>query len=159
MTDFDISSKMPASVGINPVTESFTASLSGNPVNHPKHYQHPCGVECWEITKFMVFGPGNVVKYVFRSQNKGGLQDLEKALEYFEDSRFLNGKISENAESWWLKSSAHIVTPKIEKIIRWESKNLFDDHPRVVFWTSLLSDEREKLGRAIKNLIILAQQP
>ena len=55
-------------------------------VNHPPHYtSHPSGVECIEITKHMMFMPGNAFKYVWRYGLKGGTQDLEKALWYMEE--------------------------------------------------------------------------
>lgn len=56
-------------------------------VNHPPHYKaHPSGVECITVTRHMNFNLGNVVKYIWRADNKGApLQDLEKAAWYLND--------------------------------------------------------------------------
>jgi hypothetical protein len=52
-------------------------------VNHPKHYtSHPSGVECIQIVEHMSFNLGNAVKYIWRYDQKEGLQDLEKAIWY-----------------------------------------------------------------------------
>lgn len=54
-------------------------------VNHPKHYTcHPSGIECIQITEHMGFCLGNVVKYVWRADLKGGVVDLEKARWYLD---------------------------------------------------------------------------
>lgn len=52
-------------------------------VNHPPHYIKPWG-EVIDITEHMSFCLGNVVKYVLRWEDKGGLEDLRKALFYLE---------------------------------------------------------------------------
>lgn len=58
-----------------------------DPVNHPKHYlSHPSGVECLEITRHMNFNIGNVIKYIWRCDDKGAeIEDLEKAAFYLND--------------------------------------------------------------------------
>jgi len=64
------------------VPEVFVESSS---VNHPRHYtQHPSGVECIQITEHMSFCLGNAIKYVWRADLKGGLEDLEKAKWYID---------------------------------------------------------------------------
>lgn len=57
-------------------------------VNHPNHYCKG-GVECIEAIKasmcpadFCGYCKGNVIKYLWRWQEKGGLQDLKKAQVY-----------------------------------------------------------------------------
>jgi len=62
-------------------------SVKNDPVNHPKHYtSHPSGVECIEITRHMNFNLGNVVKYIWRCDDKElPIQDLEKAAFYLND--------------------------------------------------------------------------
>lgn len=57
-----------------------------DPVNHPAHYtSHPSGVECIQVTEHMSFNLGNVVKYLWRADEKGApLQDLEKARWYLD---------------------------------------------------------------------------
>lgn len=62
-------------------------------VNHPKHYTNSpaacskCGtcIECIDVTRHMSFNLGNAVKYLWRFQDKGGLEDLKKARWYLED--------------------------------------------------------------------------
>lgn len=58
-----------------------------DPVNHPKHYtSRPSGVECIQITRHMSFNLGNVVKYLWRADEKGApLEDLKKAAWYLAD--------------------------------------------------------------------------
>jgi hypothetical protein len=54
-------------------------------VNHPAHYtKHPSGVECIAITEHMNFCLGNAIKYIWRADLKGGIEDLEKAKWYVE---------------------------------------------------------------------------
>jgi hypothetical protein len=50
-------------------------------VTSPAHYKH-LGVECIQITENMNFCLGNVVKYCYRCNLKGGVEDLKKALWY-----------------------------------------------------------------------------
>ena len=66
---------------------------SDDPVNHPRHYTNSdaacskCGqaIECIDVTRHMSFNLGNAVKYLWRFQDKGGLEDLKKARWYLED--------------------------------------------------------------------------
>ena len=56
-----------------------------DPVNHPSHYtSHPSGVECIAITEHHGFCIGNAIKYLWRADMKGGLEDLKKARWYIE---------------------------------------------------------------------------
>lgn len=56
-----------------------------DPVNHPEHYTgHPSRIECITIVEHMGFYLGNVIKYVWRADLKGGLEDLKKAKWYLE---------------------------------------------------------------------------
>ncbi len=54
-------------------------------VNHPPHYtSHPSGVECIQITEHMGFCVGNAIKYLWRADLKGGVEDLQKARWYID---------------------------------------------------------------------------
>jgi len=54
-------------------------------VERPAHYvQHPSGVECITITEHMSFCLGNAIKYIWRADLKGGLEDLKKARWYID---------------------------------------------------------------------------
>jgi hypothetical protein len=64
-------------------------------VNNPSHYtSHPSGVEAIEITRWMNYNLGNVIKYVWRADLKeNNVQDLEKAQFYLNDEiKRLKGK-------------------------------------------------------------------
>jgi len=56
-------------------------------VNHPSHYtSHPSGIEAIEVTRWLSFNLGNVVKYCWRADLKGkNIEDLEKAQFYLND--------------------------------------------------------------------------
>lgn len=55
-------------------------------INHPKHYtSHPSGIECIQVTEHMSFNLGNVIKYLWRADDKGApLDDLKKARWYLD---------------------------------------------------------------------------
>lgn len=60
-------------------------------VNSPPHYQSSSGIECIEAVKAQMsdeeyrgYLRGNVVKYLWRYQQKGGKQSLEKARWYLD---------------------------------------------------------------------------
>lgn len=54
-------------------------------VNHPAHYtRHPAGIECIDVVEHLPFLEGNVIKYVWRWRDKGGVEDLRKARWYLE---------------------------------------------------------------------------
>ena len=58
-------------------------AVPASPVDHPSHYNmHPSGIECIEITKWMSFCLGNAVKYIWRTDYKEGITDLQKAVWY-----------------------------------------------------------------------------
>lgn len=58
-----------------------------DPVHHPRHYNtHPSGIECIEVARHFNFNIGNVIKYVWRCDEKDApIQDLEKAAWYLND--------------------------------------------------------------------------
>lgn len=62
-------------------------------INHPKHYNNSlahctCGrrLECIDVTRHMSFTIGNAVKYLWRFQDKNGVEDLRKARWYIDDA-------------------------------------------------------------------------
>ena len=72
-------------------------------VNHPSHYCNG-GVECidaikasMETLEFRGYCKGNILKYIWRYGNKGGLEDLKKARWYLER---LITEISEEDFEW-----------------------------------------------------------
>lgn len=74
-------------------------------VNHPKHYQHPSGIECITIARHHDFNIGNALKYIWRAglkQEQGltpiekQIEDLQKAVFYIQDEiQFLQAKQKE----------------------------------------------------------------
>jgi len=57
-------------------------------INRPTHYQH-AGIETIEYIRAVMndeqlegYYLGNILKYVSRYRNKGGVEDLEKAMVY-----------------------------------------------------------------------------
>jgi len=71
---------------VKTTTGNVPAEGANPAVDHPAHYnQHPSGVECIDIVRWMGFNLGNVVKYLWRDGLKDTeveLQDLEKAAWY-----------------------------------------------------------------------------
>lgn len=55
--------------------------MNNDNVNHPSHYTSG-PFECIELTSRYPFLGGNAIKYVYRWQDKNGLEDLRKALWY-----------------------------------------------------------------------------
>jgi hypothetical protein len=54
-------------------------------VKKPAHYtQHSSSVECCEISKYLSSFLGQAFQYLWRYDNKGGVQDLEKAVKCIE---------------------------------------------------------------------------
>ena len=69
-------------------------------VNHPAHYTQG-GIECIDAIKasmtpdeYAGYLKGNIQKYLWRYENKGGVQDLEKAMWY------LDRLIKHRREQW-----------------------------------------------------------
>ena len=63
--------------------------LTTDNVNHPPHYNQG-GIECIEAIKaalgdgFVAYLRGNVLKYLWRCEHKGGIEDLRKAAWYLD---------------------------------------------------------------------------
>lgn len=71
------------------------AAPAGNAVLHPSHYCRN-GHECIDIIRavlteeeFRGYCKGNCIKYIFRCDDKGGEEDIRKAIQYL---RFLLGE-------------------------------------------------------------------
>ena len=85
----------PSDVSIHPkhLNDSKHPEGPEDPVSHPRHYTSSpaccsgCGkpIECIDVARQLSFNLGNVVKYLWREQQKDGTQDLEKALWYLGD--------------------------------------------------------------------------
>ena len=71
-----------------PVNACSTGEVMSNAVQHPRHYTKG-GVECIDAIRasmtdeaFAGYCKGNVLKYIFRYEDKGGVEDLDKANVY-----------------------------------------------------------------------------
>lgn len=55
-------------------------------VNHPAHYQSKSGLECIDVIEAfeLNYHLANVLKYIIRAKNKGGVRDLKKAVWYLQ---------------------------------------------------------------------------
>ena len=65
------------------ISEVDIRDMAPDLVNQPPHYtSHPSGVECIQITEHMNFLLGNAMKYIWRNEDKNGIEDLKKAIWY-----------------------------------------------------------------------------
>jgi hypothetical protein len=62
-----------------------------DPVNNPRHYVKDGGIECIEAIEasmdkddFRGFLKGNIIKYIWRYEDKNGLEDLKKCCWYLD---------------------------------------------------------------------------
>lgn len=75
-------------------------------VNHPKHYEGSCSIECINAMIFALgpdgtinFCAGNVFKYLWRYKNKNGEEDIDKAFWYLETARRIRNLYTVTHES------------------------------------------------------------
>ena len=75
-----------------PPKESASEVVVHDPVNHPSHYTRGA-VEAIDAIRSALGDPGftdycigNCIKYAFRWQNKGGVEDLRKAAWYLNEA-------------------------------------------------------------------------
>ncbi len=80
-------------IGVNIFKDPSNQVPVDDKVNHPPHYTNSpakcdCGrrIECIDVTRHMSFNIGNVIKYLWRSKLKNGLEDLKKAQWYLNDA-------------------------------------------------------------------------
>jgi hypothetical protein len=80
--------KLPIIETVLPIIETVPASNFNNPVNHPSHYNQG-GIECIDamIAAFgkeatATFCHLNAFKYLWRSEHKNGVEDIDKAIWY-----------------------------------------------------------------------------
>lgn len=116
-------------------------------VNHPEHYtQHPSGVECIQVTEHMGFCPGNAIKYIWRHEQKGGVEDLKKARWYLDreikrlenenvnetDFVEIPGPLNEHCNRWWQEEPEYLyrhIPVNEQQDEAWESKAPSDVPP------------------------------
>lgn len=88
--------------------------MTFHPVSKPLHYNKG-GIEClaaieasMSFDEFMGYLKGNILKYLWRWRDKGGTQDLEKALSYL--SRMID-RAAKNEEAKKEPYTAKPVAP------------------------------------------------
>ena len=86
-------------------------------VNHPKHYEGNCSIECIDAMRFALgdeglafFCAGNAFKYLWRYKFKNGEEDLDKAGWYRD--RLLNLRLVNPVENDTIKD----LTDKVSKL-------------------------------------------
>jgi hypothetical protein len=63
-----------------------TSHSEYDPVERPRHYCHHGGIEPFDFisSNNLDFAQGNIIKYVLRFHEKGGVVDLQKARWYID---------------------------------------------------------------------------
>jgi len=140
-------SEMPGMPTIvqNPLTDE--AYVVGDDVNHPPHYNsHPSGVECIEIARWMMFDPGNALKYVMREEYKGqSRKDAEKSRFYLTDALSKTGDVI-----WGLGTTGALDEAK-KKLLQVAEGEL--DFVKAMFYHALYEGRMERALRAVNALI------
>ena len=77
--------------------------MNTNNVNHPSHYNKPGRKECIEemiekygITETIIFCKLNVHKYLYRFDEKGGAEDIQKGAWYLDKVLELMSRLSDS---------------------------------------------------------------
>ena len=83
------------------IITKLTPSVESN-VNHPKHYNQG-GIECWDAMEaaygresVKTFCKLNAFKYIWRANEKNGIEDIDKAINYLNKYKELNTVGGEN---------------------------------------------------------------
>lgn len=108
-------------------------------INSPKHYNDESGVECCEVTDFMMFNGGNCFKYLYRCGSKfDDIEDLKKAKWYAERAWIMGDVVNTEAMNG------------IEKIYKHRTGNILNAMKavEVSLWMiaeNFINDEIERL--------------
>jgi hypothetical protein len=107
-----------------------------DPVSKPRHYlSHPSGIEMTDVARHMTYTAGNAFKYVFRTELKNGLQDLQKACWYLVDT------IDHSDSQVWFNPTRDVGIKLLARVIDSEPDRLKRE-----FYTALF---QETLGSAL----------
>jgi hypothetical protein len=69
-----------------PMSAVTTGNEDGTAVEHPRHYNtHPSGIECIEISRLCMSDMGQAIQYIWRAEEKHGLEDYLKAAWFLKD--------------------------------------------------------------------------
>jgi len=116
-------------------------------VAKPAHYaNHPSSVECWDISYHMSSPLAQAFQYVWRFDDKGGVQDLEKAVKWIEKELTIEQPIH-------LKPS--LIIDKFNLVLSAEPDALKAEAMRHLVFANTcgLPERRQHLARAISIIV------
>ena len=152
-------------------------------VSHPPHYQSETGLEVIDVIEAFTFDlkgieatdTGNVIKYICRWKQKGGIQDLKKVMWYTQHLIDHQEKRKKNPIKWChyqlfkdpnpnpiditvvdvieaftfdLKGIEAAITGKIiDLICQWKERGMVKDLNEIMRCTQHLIDHLEKLEK------------
>ena len=79
-------------------------------VNHPKHYQHASGIECWQLSAYMPHPLASALEYVWRYEDKNGVEDLKKARWWLQCWLQMESHQQQSPVSVWLQAARAFVS-------------------------------------------------
>lgn len=86
-----------------------------------EHYKgHPSGIECIDVVINLPFCKGNVIKYVWRCNDKGTREaDLRKALEYCDFQEKYFGR----SEYFLTEQEKYLILPEMHYVVEHEQNS------------------------------------
>ena len=116
--------------------------MSDEAVDHPKHYNaHPSGIECIEISRLCMSNMGQAVQYIWRAEDKNGVEDYCKAAWFLRD-------LMANGLSHYPPFHAKVLLRRAIKA---------DDVPRRAFLLQCILEGN--LHRAVEHIDMIAFKP
>jgi len=118
-------------------------------VKNPAHYtNHQSGVECWDISCHMSSSLAQAFQYIWRFDDKGGIQDLEKAVKWIEKELTIEQPIH-------LKPS--LIIDNFNLVLSAEPDAMKAETMRHIVFANTcgLPERRQHLARAISIIVDL----
>ena len=104
------------------ISPRFPQVIETDNVNHPAHYTSGCGFECFEMLQMVLtdeelcgFCMGNAIKYIWRYQDKGGMEDIRKARWYLE-------KMMDIQPNYYPDATYGLLWEKVDKMLNKEEE-------------------------------------
>lgn len=112
-------------------------------INHPPHYGPLPGLDfdCITVTRELTFSAGNAVKYMWRADKKGGLEDVKKARWYVTD-------MLDHDDDVYLPWNKFVTDERLHLVARVQA-----DHNRVLFFNSVRMQHLPSALDALNNLL------
>jgi hypothetical protein len=109
-------------------------------------------VECLEIARWMLFDPGNALKYVMREEYKGqSKKDADKARFYLKDALANTGDAT--GDAIWGTFTNGVLNEAKAKLLK--VANAEPDFVKAMFYYALLEG---RLERALKAAVALLER-